>query len=91
MSVHTTYTVGAPTDAALPPPKGLTPAFEDPFTLRPYHNVTFSLGILFSGIFLAARIYTKARVVRQLRWEDCKFRAITLVCSILTKYKIPVS
>ena len=67
-----TYTVIAPTDAALPPPPGVIPTFEDPYTLRPYQNLVFSLGMFFSGMFLIARLYTKAFIVRSFKWEDCQ-------------------
>ena len=67
-----TYLVVEPTDVALAPPPGVIPEFGDPFSLRPYQNVSMSLGLICSGIFLAARLYTKARVFRRFEWEDCK-------------------
>ena len=67
-----TYSVVAPTDPALPPPPGVIPDFQDPFSLRPYHNVAASLAISFSGFFLILRLYTKARIIRHFNLEDCE-------------------
>ena len=68
-----TYTVTSPPDAALSPPPGIVPDFQDPFSLRPYYNVTASLGLVSTGIILGLRLYTKIAVVKECRWEDCKF------------------
>ena len=67
-----TYTITAPVDVALPPPPGAIPDFQDPFTLRPYHNIAASLSLTFASIFLILRMYTKIRLVKECRWEDCK-------------------
>ena len=67
-----TYTTTAPVDVALPPPPGVIPDFQDPFTLRPYHNVAASLSLTFVSIFLMLRMYTKIRLVKECRLEDCK-------------------
>ena len=67
-----TYTVTAPSDVALEPPPGVIPDFQDAFTLRPYNNVAMSMSITFASIFLILRLYTKIRLVKQCRWEDCK-------------------
>ena len=67
-----TYTIVAPTDASIPPPPGVIPDFQDPFSLRPYLNETASLALVMTGFFIILRIYTKARIVREFRWEDCK-------------------
>ena len=85
-----TYIVVAPTDEALQPPKGVTPNFDDPFTLRPYSNVAFSLGMVFTGVFMVARVYTKARIVRKLRWEDCMYPRQRSSILGVTSSKIPV-
>ena len=66
-----TYTIVSPPDAALTPPPGVIPDFQDPFTLRPYWIVTAALGLLVPGFFLALRLYTKIKIVKKLRWEDC--------------------
>lgn len=65
------YILVSPPDAALTPPPGVIPDFHDPFTLRPYWVVTAALGLLFTGLFLALRLYTKISIVKRLRWEDC--------------------
>ena len=66
-----TYTIVSPPDPALTPPPGIIPDFQDPFTIRPYWIVTAALGLLLSGLFLALRLYTKIKIVKKLRWEDC--------------------
>ena len=66
-----TYTVISPTDVALKPPPGAVPDFQDPYTLRPYWNVTISLALISSGVILVLRLYTKIAVVKSCRWEDC--------------------
>lgn len=69
-----TYTVINPPDPALtPPPPGVIPDFQDPFTVRPYWIVTAALGLVSSGVFLALRMYTKIAIVKKCRWEDCTF------------------
>ena len=84
-----TYAIVAPTDVALPPPPGVTPTFEDPFSLRPYHNVATSLGMLLTGIFLIARLYTKIRIIKRLIWEDCEYSAPTCMKRVLMRHQIP--
>lgn len=67
-----TYTVVAPSNAALPPPPGIIPDFQDPYTLRPYNNVATSLGLIVAGTFVLLRMFTKLRVIRECKWEDCE-------------------
>ena len=71
MSNSMTVVIAAPTDPALPPPAGVVPDFRDPFSLRPYNNVSTSLSLVITGFFIVLRLYTKIRIVKQLRWEDC--------------------
>ena len=71
-----TYTVVPPADAALAPPPGVIPDFQDPFTLRPYWIVTAALGLAGTGLLLALRLYTKIAIVKRCRWEDCKRNTI---------------
>lgn len=67
-----TYTLTSPLDAALTPPPSVLPDFDDPFSLRPYWNVTVALGIIVTAFFLTLRIYTKLYIVKKIRWEDCR-------------------
>ena len=67
-----TYTIVGPPDPALTPPPGVTPDFQDPFTLRPYFIVASSFGLVVSGFALLLRMYTKIAIVKHVRWEDCK-------------------
>ena len=71
-----TYTVTGPPDAALKPPPGVIPDFQDPFTVRPYWTLTASLGLVATGIVLALRMYTKIAIVKKCRLEDCKFMLV---------------
>ena len=66
-----TYTLTSPSNAALTPPPNVLPDLDDPFTLRPYWNVTAALGIIATAFFLILRTYTKVCIVKKTRWEDC--------------------
>ena len=66
------YTLTSPLNAALTPSPHIIPDFDDPFTLRPYWNVTAALGIIATAFFLILRIYTKVCIVKKTRWEDCR-------------------
>ena len=66
------YTITAPAQPALTPPPNVIPDFEDPFSLRPYHTLVGALCVVGTTVAMAARIYTKWRLVRSVRWEDCK-------------------
>jgi hypothetical protein len=67
---------------AMTTPPGETPNFVNPPSLHVYLYVTLVLGLFFSTITLAARIYTKAFIIRSLGWDDCTCRA-----SMLTKLR----
>ena len=66
------YSFNSPPDQAAFPPEGVIPDFQDPFSLRPYNNVTVSLGLVFASLFLGLRLYTKIRIVKECLWEDCR-------------------
>ena len=72
------YTFTGPPDPALSPPPGIVPDFQDPFSLRPYYNLTASLSLLSTGFILVLRLYTKIVVVKQCRWEDCESNPLKL-------------
>ena len=84
-----TYTVISPPDAALKPPPGVIPDFQDPFTLRPYFIVTASLGLVITGFLLILRMYTKIVVVRKCRWEDCMLEGYDMVRPMHKSLPIP--
>ncbi|KAI4104952.1 MAG: hypothetical protein L6R37_002996 [Teloschistes peruensis] len=65
-----TYTVTAPPKPALTPPPGVTPNFEQPYTLLPYVELTIAGGIAISTILVAARIFVKTRLIKKWLWED---------------------
>ena len=65
------YSFLSPPDPALTPPPGIIPDFQDAFDLRPYYNVTASLGLVTTGLILILRLYTKIVIVKKCRGEDC--------------------
>ena len=61
-----------PDSPALKPPPGVTPNFNDAFTLEPYNIVTVALCTALGTVMVLARLYTKIHIVKKLLWEDCK-------------------
>lgn len=62
----------SPNQPGLAPPPGVTPDFESPFSLQPYQAVVVAACIILTTVLVGARLYTKARIVRAVVWEDCK-------------------
>lgn len=67
---QSTYTLVSPPTPGLDPPPGVIPTFHQPYTLRPYAELTIALGIIITTCLVMARIFVKARVVRKFLWED---------------------
>ena len=67
-----TYTITAPYDVALTPPTGITPDFQDPYTLKPFHTMTASAALALTTAFVLARMYTKVAIMESVKWEDCE-------------------
>ena len=65
-----TYTVTTPPHPALTPPPGVIPNFQDPYTLKPYTDLTIAGGVIITTLLVVARIFVKARIVRKFLWED---------------------
>ena len=55
----------------LAPPHGITPDLTSPYTLQPYQVLTVILCIIATTLAVAARMYTKLRVMKIVTWEDC--------------------
>ena len=66
------YYFDAPDDPAIPPPSGIIPDFQDPYTLKPFHSLTGATAIVATTCFVLARMYTKHFIMKALKWEDCK-------------------
>lgn len=60
----------APNSPSIPPPPGVTPCFDDPFTLKPYHSLTVAAAAISTTVLLAARLYTKQFLLRRINLED---------------------
>ena len=60
------------TTPALPPPDGVKPNFENPDCQAGAAYAAMSILLGASSLLLAARMYTKAFVVRHLDSDDCK-------------------
>jgi hypothetical protein len=52
-------------------PDGEAPNFIDPPNLHVQIYVTLVLCLVLTTVTLAARIYTKAYIIRSLDWDDC--------------------
>jgi hypothetical protein len=60
-------------DAAAPPPAGVTPNFEHPQDVL--HTVNLVSNVLCIAVvtpFVLVRVYIKTRIVRSFNTEDCK-------------------
>ena len=60
------------TQPGLPPPAGVKPYFESPFTLQPYQSVTVAGCIIYTSLLVFARMVTKVYVIKKLNLEDCE-------------------
>lgn len=63
--------VPAPDSPGLPPPPGVTPYFDDPFTLQPYNTLTVAGCVFFTTVGVFARLYTKIFLMKRVNVEDC--------------------
>ena len=66
---------GVPLDRVpgLQPPPGVIPNFVDP---ENYQGKIIASNVVFlalATIFTAAKLYTRAVIVRSVRWEDCEY------------------
>ena len=57
----------------LPPPPGQIVDTTSPFTLQPYQVLTVVGCIITTTLAVAARLYTKTRIMKVITWEDCIF------------------
>ena len=57
----------------LVPPPGVTPDLTSPYTLQPYQALTVVACIIITTLAVAARMYTKLRIMKKRTWEDCNF------------------
>ena len=64
------YQAPSPDAPGLPPPPGHESHFQDAYTLQPIYAITVSLCIIVTTSLVAARLYTKARIIKKLTWED---------------------
>lgn len=58
---------------AMSPPAGVVPNFDNPPNLDIYVTLVITLGVAFSTVAVALRMYTKVFILRVLAWEDCGF------------------
>ena len=56
----------------LAPPPGVTPNFNDPFSLQPYNILTIAICFALTTPSVAARLYTRYFIIKSVGWEDCK-------------------
>lgn len=88
----------------IPPPKGVTPNFQNPVDQnKPLYIVTSLLfGIM--TFFVFNRAYTKTYIVRKYSWDDCMYKynllssciqvltlnAVTTIFAVVSREKIGV-
>ena len=65
----------------LPPPPGVVPNFINPPSEQPVIITVQVLCLVSSTAFVAARVYTKARILRTLGWDDCESLVFDCVSS----------
>ncbi|CAL8575765.1 hypothetical protein XPA_001669 [Xanthoria parietina] len=84
-----TYTLTSPPHPALTPPPGVTPNFEQPYTLLPYVELTIAGGIAITSVLVAARMFVKTRVVKQYLWEDwsCLFGYVCYIVFVSLEWR----
>ncbi|MCJ1380898.1 hypothetical protein MMC17_004007 [Xylographa soralifera] len=57
---------------AAEPPPGVVPNFVNPYTQAPLLIITGSVFVAIMIMFVSARLYAKAFVIRKATWDDCK-------------------
>lgn len=59
-------------DGGIPPPPGVTPNFDNPTNIGPPLLGVGAVFVAIMFVFLAIRIYVKAKIVRKSSPDDCK-------------------
>ena len=73
----------------LPPPTGQMSRFQDAYTLGPLYTLTMAQCLILTTCLVAARFYTKARIVKKLTWEDLTCLTwILSLCGILSSLSV---
>ncbi|KAL8707500.1 MAG: hypothetical protein Q9220_007490 [cf. Caloplaca sp. 1 TL-2023] len=57
-------------DPIIPPPPGETANLKDPYSLRGYDALTQTICLAITTILISIRLYTKARILRSVGWDD---------------------
>ncbi len=66
---------GVPLDKVpgLQPPPGVSPNFVNPENYQNKIIASYTVFLTIATIFTAARLYTRAVIVKSIAWEDCKY------------------
>ena len=66
---------GVPLDRVpgLQPPPGVTPNFVNPENYQNTLIAALTIFLTIATIFTAAKLYTRAFIVKSIAWEDCKY------------------
>ena len=57
---------------AIPPPPGVTPDFENPYSLAPVGRAVLGVTFPLMTIAIASRLYTRLWITRSVGPDDCK-------------------
>ena len=68
--------MGPDTDFALEPPPGVIPNYNDPPTIAGPLVAGLAIMIAVSTLAFAARLFTKAWVMKQVQTDDCELNNI---------------
>ena len=64
------YQAPLPGAPGLPPPPGYESHFQEAYTTGPIYALTMALCVILTTTLVGARLYTKARIMKKLTWED---------------------
>lgn len=60
----------------LEPPPGVVPNFVNPENYQNKIIACLTVFLAIATIFTAAKLYTKAVIVKSIAWEDCKYQPL---------------
>ena len=81
------FTISRPTSPfqpSLTPPPGMIPDFQDPYSVQPFLTLTAVFSIIVTTTFVALRMFAKVRILKSVKWEDCKSHgALAIIRSVV--------
>ena len=62
----------SPDQPGLTPPPGITPDFQDPYSVQPFLTLIAAFSIIITTTLVALRMFAKIRILKAVKWEDCE-------------------